>query len=123
MKNLIKLATVNIDCTDAAALSDFYRKLLGWEKGWADDDFVILRDPAGGVGLSFQTELHYTPPVWPDEPGQPGKSIHLDFQVADLDEAEAHALSLGAVKAPEQFLEGVRVFFDPAGHPFCLFLD
>ncbi|MEU5675051.1 VOC family protein [Micromonospora sp. NPDC047762] len=39
----------------------------------------------------------------------------------DLDDAEARAIELGAVKeeqqpAPERF----RVLRDPAGHPFCL---
>lgn len=123
--DLIRLATVNIDCPDALALSEFYRKLLGWEKRWADEDFVIIADPAGGVQLSFQTEANYVAPVWPDEAGKPGKSMHLDLQVKDLGRAERHALSLGAVRAAEQFLEkeGVVVFLDPAGHPFCLFID
>ncbi len=119
----ITLATVNIDCPDARTLSEFYARLLGWEIGWADDDFVILRDPAGGVGLSFQSEPFYMPPIWPDQAGRPGKSMHLDLLVKDLEKATAHALAAGAVKADEQFLDGVTVFFDPAGHPFCLFTD
>lgn len=119
----IRLATVNIDCPDAHALAAFYARLLGWGIGWEDEDFVILRDPAGGVGLSFQTEPCYVAPVWPDEPGQPGKSMHLDLQVTDLEKATAQAVAAGAVMASEQFLDGVRVFLDPAGHPFCLFLD
>ena len=123
MGNQIHLASVNIDCPDARALSEFYIRLLGWTKAWEDDDFVIIRNPEGGTALSFQTEPAYISPVWPDEAGKPGKSIHLDFQTEDLDLAQAHALSCGAVMAPQQFLEGVRVFFDPAGHPFCLFVD
>ncbi len=123
--DLIRLATVNIDCPDAWLLSEFYRKLLGWEQGWRDEDFVIIRDPRGGTGLSFQTEPAYVAPVWPDESGRPGKSMHLDFLVSDLPRAEALALALVAVRAPQQFLEeeGVVVYFDPAGHPFCLFID
>ena len=62
-------------------------------------------------------------PVWPEEPGKPMKMLHLDFQVDDLPAAEAHALACGAVKSPQQFLEGVMAFFDPAGHPFCFFCD
>ena len=41
----------------------------------------------------------------------------------NLQQAVAHALTCGAVLAPQQFLEGVMVFFDPAGHPFCFFCD
>ena len=56
---------------------------------------------------------------------RPVGMLHLDFQVDDLPAAAAHALACGAVKSPQQFLEdqGVIVFFDTEGHPFCLFLD
>lgn len=62
-------------------------------------------------------------PVWPAAPGQAQMQLHLDFEVEDLDEAVAHALSVGAELAPLQPQETVRVLFDPAGHPFCLYLD
>lgn len=119
----IRLATVNIDCADAQALGDFYCRLLGWERAYEEEEFIIIRGPAGGAKLSFQKEACYVPPVWPEEPGQQQKSMHLDIQVADLDAAQAHALACGAVKAPQQYLDDCRVFFDPAGHPFCLFVE
>ena len=111
----IKLRTVVVDCADAKRASDFYARLLGWEK--------TVEEPAGGTGLSFQAEEDYVPPVWPEEPGKQQKSLHLDFLVDDLPAAEAHALACGAVRSPQQFLQGVTVFFDPDGHPFCLFED
>jgi hypothetical protein len=49
--------------------------------------------------------------------------MHLDFQVADLDEAVAAAVALGATVAGHQPQQNVRVLLDPAGHPFCLCLD
>jgi hypothetical protein len=49
--------------------------------------------------------------------------MHLDFQVADLDDAVAEALALGAKLSPTQPQEHVRVLADPAGHPFCLCRD
>lgn len=119
----IKLRTVVLDCPDAHSLSDFYASLLGWSKTAVEPDWVLMRDPAGGTGLSFQTEPSYMKPVWPEEKDRPQKMIHLDFLVNDLDEAVRHALACGALLAPEQFFSGVRVFFDPAGHPFCLFVD
>jgi hypothetical protein len=82
-----------------------------------------MRNPTGGTGLSFQSERWYSPPVWPEVPEAPQKMMHLDIQVDDLEAAEAHALAIGAVRAEYQPQDGVRVFFDPAGHPFCLFLD
>jgi hypothetical protein len=118
----IRLRTVVIDCPDAHSLSDFYGRLLGWSKTIGRPDWVLMRNPSGGTGLSFQSEPEYIPPVWPEEPGRPQKMLHLDFHVDELEKASAHALSCGAQLAPAQFLSGVRVFFDPAGHPFCLFV-
>ncbi|MBA2472495.1 MAG: VOC family protein, partial [Pseudonocardiales bacterium] len=48
--------------------------------------------------------------------------MHLDIRVADLDEVGARAVEAGARPADVQPQEGVRVYLDPAGHPFCLFL-
>jgi hypothetical protein len=49
------------------------------------------------------------------------QQLHIDFDVADLDEGERQVLAIGARKhesqpAPDRF----RVYLDPAGHPFCL---
>ena len=49
--------------------------------------------------------------------------LHLDLHVDDLDAAVKHALDAGASLAEYQPQERVRVLFDPAGHPFCVFLD
>ena len=48
--------------------------------------------------------------------------VHLDVEVDDLRAAGAHALAAGAVLADYQPQDHVRVYLDPAGHPFCLFL-
>ena len=119
----ISLATVVLDCLDAHALAAFYSRLLGWEVTLREPDWVLLRCPTGGTGLSFQSEAWYRPPVWPEEPGEQTKMLHLDFLVDDLDAAGAHALEAGAVLARYQPQDDVRVYFDPAGHPFCLFVE
>jgi hypothetical protein len=61
----------------------------------------------------------YLPPTWPD--GDRPPQSHLDFDVDDLDEAEALVGELGGGKPdfqpnPHRW----RVITDPAGHPFCL---
>ena len=117
----IRLRTIVLDCLDTAEISAFYGRLLGWEKTFEEPEWVLMRDPSGGTGLAFQAEPTYRRPVWPEVEGQPQKMVHLDFQVDDLERAKAHALDCGAELAPEQFLPEVAVFFDPAGHPFCLF--
>jgi catechol 2,3-dioxygenase-like lactoylglutathione lyase family enzyme len=119
----IKLSTVVLDAQDAQALSAFYSKLLGWPPTITEPDWVLLRDPKGGTGLSFQSEPLYVPPTWPETPEDPQKMLHLDFLVDHLGDAVAHAKACGATSAAEQFLQDVHVMFDPAGHPFCLFVD
>ncbi|MER5772107.1 VOC family protein [Streptomyces sp. NPDC001985] len=117
------LASVVIDCRDARALADFYRRLLGWTVAASEPDWVHLRSPDGALGLSLQGESQYRPPVWPERPGAQQKMIHLDIRVDDLEPAVRHALSLGATEAAGQPQDDVRVLLDPAGHPFCLFLS
>ena len=119
----IRMRTIVLDCADAHALSDFYQKLLGWEKTAVEDDWVLMRDPGGGTGLSFQSEPGYQPPIWPEEADMQQKMLHIDFVVDDLQRAQQHALACGARPSAEIFFPAVRTFFDPAGHPFCFFTD
>ncbi len=119
----LSLATVVLDCADAHVLSEFYRRLLGWQVKWSEPEWVLLRPPDGGTGLSFQAERWYRPPVWPEEPGEQHKMLHLDIRVDDVEAATAHALAAGATLCDHQPLENGRVLLDPAGHPFCLFVD
>jgi hypothetical protein len=49
--------------------------------------------------------------------------IHLDIEVRDLDAAGAHAQRLGATLAEFQPQKDVRVWLDPVGHPFCLWVN
>ncbi|MEU9497906.1 VOC family protein [Streptomyces sp. NPDC048196] len=122
-KPQFSIATVALDCPDAHQLAGFYGRLLGWNVTASEPDWVLLRCPDGGTGLSFQSEPDYRPPVWPERPEKQQKMLHLDIRVDDLDEAEQYAVTLGAVRADYQPQEDVRVLYDPAGHPFCLFRD
>ena len=119
----VKPRTIVMDCPDAASLAEFYSKLLGWTISVRQPDWVLMRNPDGGTGFSFQSEPGYTPPRWPEDSVGQQKMLHVDFVVENLQQAVAHALTCGAMLAPQQFLEGVMVFFDPAGHPFCFFCD
>ncbi|GIJ49030.1 glyoxalase [Virgisporangium aliadipatigenens] len=118
----LTLTTINIGAPDPGALARFYARLLGWEIATEESDWVVLRDPAGGVGLSFQTEDPYVRPVWPSGPGDPQMQMHLEIMVDDLDAAAVWAKECGAVMAEYQPQDDVRVHLDPAGHPFCLWL-
>lgn len=116
----MSLTAAVLDAPDAPALAGFYERLLGWPVGSAEPDWMTLRPPGGGAGLSFQTEPEYVRPVWPAGPGDPQMSMHLDIEVADLEAGVAWAVSCGATLADHQPQRDVRVCLDPAGHPFCL---
>lgn len=109
-------------------LAAFYARLLDGEvtaselarpgepeqAGWAQ-----VR--VGGRALNFEFEQCWSAPVWPARPGEQIGSQHLDLHVSDLAAATDWAIECGARLAEAQPQEHVRVLFDPAGHPFCLF--
>jgi catechol-2,3-dioxygenase len=117
------LTGITLDAPDARELAGFYHRLLGWHPIQEETDWVTLGAPGGGAGLSFQTEKQYVRPVWPARPHEQQMSVHLDIRVEDLEEAGAHAEKAGATPAGFQPQENVRVYLDPDGHPFCLYVD
>ena len=104
-------------------MADFYGRLLGWDVTCSEPQWVLMRNPDGGTGLSFQANSGYREPTWPEQQYGHDKMLHLDIQVDDLDAAVEYAVASGARLAEHQPQDRVRVMLDPAGHPFCLFLD
>ena len=128
----IAVRTVCLDCDDAHAMAGFYGALLGWEPTFTEPDWVLMRNPDGGIGLSFQAEPAYRSPTWPEQGDLQQKMIHLDVLVTPSpgqspEEALAAALDAavhaGGRPASHQPRDDLRVVLDPAGHPLCLFLD
>ncbi len=113
------LDLVVLDCPDPQALANFYSAVLGWEVVDATADWATLRGGIG-AGMAFQRANDYVAPSWPD--GDIPQQSHFDFEVPELDAAQAAVLALGATDTgmPEGERRGFRVFLDPAGHPFCL---
>jgi catechol 2,3-dioxygenase-like lactoylglutathione lyase family enzyme len=130
---------VVLDTTDARALAEFYRQLLGLDYRPGDEpsaagqpdpsgqDWLVLRNPAGGVGVAFQQVAELPRATWPT--GAHPQQLHLDLTVptiADLDAQHERALALGAdmlYDRSEDPDEPLRVYADPAGHPFCIFVS
>jgi Glyoxalase-like domain len=126
-----KLRSVVLDATDTRHLAEFYRQLLdyryraedepGSEPG-GQDDFLMLISPDGSHRLLFQRVAKFPRSTWPsaDVPQQ----LHLDLSVAsrtELDAQHERALALGARLLEDRSadpVEAVRVYADPAGHPF-----
>jgi catechol 2,3-dioxygenase-like lactoylglutathione lyase family enzyme len=118
------LTAAVLDAPDANALADFYQRLLGWPYGTNEPGWVTLRPPDGSAGLSFAGEPDtYVRPTWPSDPAKQQMMVHLDIEVDDLDAGVEYAMSLAAELAEFQPQSLVRVFLDPAGHPFCLWVS
>ena len=120
----IALTASVLGTPDPPGLARFYQRLLGWPLRDDTDEWATLRPAEGGTGLSFQLEAGHVPPVWPPEPGTQQMQQHLDFEVDDLDAASAVAEAAGArlLNTYAEPHEIVRIYADPAGHPFCLFV-
>ena len=118
---------VALDCPDPVSLANFYSKITGFVVIIAHNDkdgnplWVELKDN-GKTRIAFQRVKNYVKPTWPEGPIP--QQAHLDFDVKDLNKAEAELLAIGAIKSPTQTSSNpetnFRVYFDPAGHPFCL---
>jgi catechol 2,3-dioxygenase-like lactoylglutathione lyase family enzyme len=127
-----------LDCTDARALAEFYRRLLGLRYRSGDEppaaggvdatgqDWLVLTDAAGTPRIAFQQVAQLPEATWPEGPVP--QQLHLDLSVPteqDLEAQHERALALGArllhdrSDDPE---EPLRVYADPAGHPFCIFV-
>lgn len=129
---------VVIDCPDARRLAEFYRQMFGLEYRPGDEppapgepdpngqDWLVLRGPDGCGGVAFQQVPDLPEPTWPDGPHP--QMMHLDTTVpdaAELDAQHRRALALGArllYDRSEDPQEPLRVYADPAGHPFCVFV-
>jgi catechol 2,3-dioxygenase-like lactoylglutathione lyase family enzyme len=131
-----RLLHTAIDTTDARALAEFYRRLLGLRyrpgdeppaEGAADDaDWLVLVAADGTRQLAFQQVARLERTTWPehDVPMQ----MHLDLTVTSREELQRHrerAESLGAqllLDRTDDPDEPLYVFADLSGHPFCVFV-
>jgi catechol 2,3-dioxygenase-like lactoylglutathione lyase family enzyme len=129
-----------LDTIDARALAEFYRRFLGLRYRAGDeppppgepdpagqDWLVLVGAPGSGAhSLAFQQVGELARSTWP-EPAVP-QQLHLDMTVPDADALEqghARALDLGArvlFDRSDDPQEPLRVYADPDGHPFCVFV-
>lgn len=119
---VMRLTSTVLDAPDARELAAFYHRLLGWPVTKDEPDWVALRPAGGGAGLSFQTEPAFVRPTWPSGADAQQMMLHLDFEVDDLDAAGAFVVAAGAVLADFQPARDTRVYLDPVGHPFCIWV-
>ncbi len=133
-----RLRQVVLDSTDARRAAEFWRQLLGlvYRPGQEpppsgeDDpdgrDWLNLRLLDGTPLLAFQQVEALPPATWPAT--SVPQQLHLDTtvrNVAELDAVHERVLALGGTlrldRADDQE-EPLRVYADPDGHPFCVFV-
>ena len=135
---MLEIAQVVLDSTDARRAAEFWRQLLGlvYRPGQEpppagqDDpdgrDWLNLRRQDGTPVLAFQQVAELARSTWPD-PAVP-QQLHLDLTVrdrAELDEVHQRVLALGGalrLDRSDDPEEPLRVYGDPDGHPFCVFV-
>lgn len=131
---VLELRQVVLDTTDVRRAAEFWRQLLGLayrpghEPGLSGDDpdWLNLRRTDGTPLLAFQQVESLPVSTWPSD--EVPQQLHLDLTVADraeLDAVHRRVLELGGVlrldRSDDQE-EPLRVYADPDGHPFCVFV-
>lgn len=129
---------VVLDTSNARRLAEFYRELLGFVYRPGDEppppgeddplgrDWLALLSTDGRVRVAFQQDEDLRASTWPD--GEVPQQLHLDLSVPDVEQLDAQherAVSLGATVLIDQRddpSEPIRVYADPDGHPFCIFV-
>ena len=133
------LCQVVLDATDVRQTAEFWRELLGLvyrpghapptggeEDAAADDGWINLFEPDGTPRLAVQAVDTLARTTWPDL--RVPQQLHLDLtvdSVAELDAVNERVLALGGelrFDRSEDPDEPLRVFTDPAGHTFCVFV-
>jgi catechol 2,3-dioxygenase-like lactoylglutathione lyase family enzyme len=138
MERVPRLLQVVLDTTDARSLAEFYRRLLGYVYRPGDEppasgqpdpkgqDWLVLRDSQGTNRLAFQQVAKLPRVTWPEGPIP--QQMHLDLTVPSIEELNAQherALKLGATLLRDRSddpQEPLRVYADPSGHTFCIFV-
>ncbi len=128
--NVPSLRQVVLDTTDTRTLAEFYRELLGLVYRPGDetppDDWLVLRTPDGVPQLAFQQVAELPEVTWPDPAVH--QQLHLDLTVTSVEDLRTQhdrVLALGGrllrdrIDDPD---EPLRVYADPSGHPFCIFV-
>ncbi|HEY1297685.1 MAG TPA: VOC family protein [Chloroflexota bacterium] len=133
-----RLRQVVLDTTNARQLAEFYRELLGYAYRPGDEpppagepdpngqEWLVIGNSQRTSLIAFQQVDSLPPSSWPAE-GIP-QQLHLDMSVPSMEafqQQHQRATSLGARVLYDRSadkVEPLRVYADPAGHPFCIFV-
>ena len=102
-----------IDVNNLETCGNFWSQILGADVLYQDDNYLQL----GRKGERLTLMLQKVP-----EPHQGKNRVHLDLDVADLEEAVSRVQELGGrkLKAVSEYNFNWVVMADPDGNEFCL---
>jgi predicted enzyme related to lactoylglutathione lyase len=133
-----RIRQVVLDTEDARGLAEFYREVFGFTYREGDEpptagepdpkgeDWLVLRNRDGGIGIAFQRVDHQPRSTWPDQTIP--QMLHLDTTVPDVEELHRQherVVALGGellYDRSDDEEEPLFVYADPTGHPFCIFV-
>jgi len=109
---------VSFDCHDPARLADFWRRLVGGRlvAERHEEDYVLLEDVPVIGHLGFQRV---------PESKVVKNRVHLDLDVADIEEAVLASTTIGASRVGrpvEEATNWFQVMRDPEDNEFCFIL-
>jgi predicted enzyme related to lactoylglutathione lyase len=109
-----RIDEVVVDCRDPEKLATFWGLMFGVKPSLRDATWATVHDPGTGLVVAFQEV---------PEPKTGKNRLHIDVRVADLQQATAACVALGAT-AKGSIIEDAegsfQVMLDPEGHEFCL---
>ncbi len=82
-----RLDEIVVDCRDATKLARFWGALLGVPPAIRDATWATVRDPRNDLVVAFQQV---------PEPKSGKNRVHVDLRVADIEDARAACVALGA---------------------------
>jgi len=133
-----RIRQVVLDTTDARRLAEFYRQFFDLVYRSGDEppppgepdpngaDWLVLHRGGEDFGVAFQQVEVLPRSTWPA--ATVPQQLHLDTTVPDIAALEIQherALALGAtllLDRTDDPDEPLRVYADPDGHPFCVFV-
>ena len=112
----LSVAALSVDCTDPAALAEFWGKVLGRPvtPGPSPENVVVeATEPTSGPRLFFNAV---------PEPKVGKNRLHLDLVTEHYEEETRRLIGLGATPVNEIKFPGARwtTFADPEGNEFDL---
>jgi hypothetical protein len=108
-----RIDEVVIDCRDPQSLAQFWAGVLGGEPAGRDEAWWYIRPP-GWTQLSFQKV---------PEAKSVKNRLHLDVEVADLEDSSRQAEALGARRLGDVHHDvagSFQVLLDPEDNEWCL---